>query len=159
MDVNESQTRTVPSEQDQSAAAAFHTLLQQYGELVAYGSHFVHATLDGIKVSIRQAVVWTVLGIMGGIALVAVIVTAIVLLLTGLATGIGLAFGGQLWLGSVVVGLVLLIILSLGCLVGVRVFFKHAREQKVRDYGERQLQQRAQFGRSAADHATEASVQ
>jgi len=159
MDVNESQTRTASSEQDQSAAAAFHTLLQQYGELVEYGSHFVHAKLDGIKVSIRQTAVWTVLGIMGGIALVAIIVTAIVLLLTGLATGIGLAFGGRLWLGSVVVGLMLLIMLGLGCLVGVRLFFKYSREQKVQYYGERQLQQRAQFGRNAADHATETPVQ
>jgi hypothetical protein len=159
MDVNESQTQTASNEQDQSAAAALHKLFQQYGELVEYGSHFIHAKLDGMKVSIRQAAVWTILGLMGGIALVAIVVTAIVLLLTGLATGVGFAFGGKLWLGSVVVGLLCLIILSLGCLAGVHLFFKRSREQKVQYYGERQLQQRVQFGHNAADHATEAPVQ
>ncbi len=71
---------------------ALDQLLTQATELYTYTVYFVSAKADGIKLSVRQVVVWAVLGMLMLIAATSVIVTAIVLLLTGLAG----ALAGQL---------------------------------------------------------------
>jgi hypothetical protein len=154
MDTNGAQTYTAPGEQEPSPAEALRRLQQQIGELQAYFTHFVSAKVDGFMLSARQIAVWTALGIVGLTALVGFVVTAIVLLLGGVATGLGLLFGGHVWLGQVVVGGGLLILLALSIVIGLRILQNKSRQQKVQQYDERQLQQRAAFGHSVADRAT-----
>ena len=101
---------------------------------------------------------WAVVGILGLIAASSVVVTAIVLLLTGLAGGLAAAFDGELWLGRVVVGFLLLVIIAIGTLVGLRMKQRKSRQNKVQQYAERQLQQRAAFGRNVADRAANTDV-
>jgi len=158
MNTDGAQASTTPGEQEPSPAEALHLLQQQIEELQAYFTHFVRAKIDGVLLSARQLALWTMLGIMGLIALTGLIITAIVLLLSGAAAGLGLLFGGQLWLGQVVIGGGLLSLLALGALVAIRVWQHRSRQQKVQHYDERQLQQRAAFGRSVADRATESAA-
>ena len=160
MNTNGAQASTAPGEQGPSPDEALRRLLQQLEELRAYSTHFVSAKVDGFILSVRQLLVWMVLGIVGLIALAAVVVTAIVLFLGGTAGGLGQLFGGRLWLGQLVVGGGLLLLLTLSILIGVRTWQRRARQQKVQQYDERQRQQRAAFGHSVADRATEdAAVQ
>jgi hypothetical protein len=92
------------------------------------------------------------------IAATSVIVTATVLLLTGLAGALAVVLDSELWLGKVVVGFLLLIIIAVGTLLGVRMQQRKSRHKKVQQYAERQLQQRTTFGRNVADRATDTAV-
>ena len=160
MNTNGARASTAPGEQEPSPEEAFRRLLQQLEELQAYCTHFVSAKVDGLMLSARQLLIWAVLGIVGLLALAGLVVTAIVLCLDGAAGGLGSLLGGRLWLGQLVVGGGLLILLTLSILIGVRTWQRRARQQKVQQYDERQRQQRAAFGHSVADRATEdAAVQ
>jgi protein-S-isoprenylcysteine O-methyltransferase Ste14 len=83
------------------------------------------------------------------------VVTAIVLRLGGAATGLELLCGGWLWLGSVVVGSGLLILLALDLFMGLRTWQHRVRQYQGHQYDERQRQQRAACGPGVADRATE----
>jgi membrane protein implicated in regulation of membrane protease activity len=157
METNGRSAQTAP-EQDHIAAEALDRLLAQAAELYTYTLHFVSAKADGIKLSIRQVVVWTVLGMVMLIAATSVIVTATVLLLTGLAGALAVVFDSELWLGKVVVGFLLLVIIAVGTLLGVRMQQRKSRHKKVQQYAERQLQQRTTFGRNVADRAADTAV-
>jgi len=160
MNTNGARASTAPGEREPSPEEALRRLLQQFEELRAYATHFVSAKVDGFMLSARQLLVWAVLGIVGLIALVGVVVTSIVLFLGGAAGGLGRLFGGRLWLGQLVVGGGLLLLLTLGILIGVRTWQRRTLQQKVQQYDERQRQQRVAFGHSVADRAREdASVQ
>lgn len=155
MNTNGARASTAPGEQEPSPEEALRRLVQQIEALRAYATHFVSAKVDGFIITARQLLVWAGLGIVGLIALAGVVITAIVLCLDGAAAGLGLLFGGRLWLGQLVVGGGLLVLLTLSILIGMRTWQHRTRQQKVQQYDERQLQQRAVFGRSVADLARE----
>jgi hypothetical protein len=152
MDAHTGHTQTSANGQE-PAAEALHLLQQQFSALCAYCLHFVNAKVDQLKMSGRHIALWVLVGCMGAIGLITMLIVAVVLLLTGLATGLGMALGGTLWLGQVIVGLGLLILFAMGTLLGCRRVHSRARAEKVQDYAERQLRQRAQFGHSVADRA------
>jgi membrane protein implicated in regulation of membrane protease activity len=155
MDTNGARASTAPGEQEPSPQEALRRLLRQIEELRAYATHFVSAKVDAVMLSARQLLVWAVLGIVGLMALAGLVVTSVVLFLSGAAGGLGRLFGGRLWLGQLVVGVGFLVLLTLSILIGVRTWQRRSRQQKVQQYDERQLQQRAAFGHSVADRATE----
>src|SRR4029453_3013847 len=155
MDTNGARAYTTPGEQEPSPAEALRRLQQQVGELQAYVTHFVSAKVDGFVLSARQLAIWAALGVVGLIAAVGLVVTAVVLVLVGAADGFAVLFGGRWWLGALVVGGVTLVLLVLGIFIGIRILQKRGGPQKVQQYDERQLQQHATFGHSVADRATE----
>jgi uncharacterized membrane protein len=155
MDTDGARAYTKPGEQEPSPAEALHRLQQQVGELQAYVSHFVSAKIDGLVLSSRQLALWAILGVVGLTAAVGLVVTAVVLVLIGAADGLARLFGGQWWLGALVVGVLTLAILVLGIFIGMRTWQSRWRQQKVQQYDERQFQQQATFGHSVADRATE----
>jgi len=155
MDTTGDRTDTTPGEQEPSPAEAFRRLQQQVGELQAYLTHFVSAKIDGLVLSARQLALWTALGLVALMAVGGLVVTAVVLVLVGAADGFARLFGGQWWLGALVVGVSTLVILIVGIFMGMRTWQSRWRQQKVQQYDERQLQQHATFGHSVADRATE----
>lgn len=144
---------TPPGEQEASPEEMLHHLLRQVGVLQTYLRHFISAKVDGVVLSARQLAMWAVLGIIGLVALTGLLVTAIVQLLQGIAFGLALLFHTGLWLGQIVVGGGMLLVLTLGVLIGIRAWQRQWRQQKVQQYDERQLQQRQAFGHSVADRA------
>jgi len=153
MDTNGAHAYTAPGEQEPSPAEALRRVQQQIGELQAYFAHFVSAKVNGLLLSVRQTIIWIVLGVVGLIALAGLLVTALVLLLDGAAVGLALLFGGRLWLGQIVVGGGVLVLLALAMFIGLRVWQNRSRQQRVQQYDERQLQQRTKYGHSVADRA------
>lgn len=154
MDTNSARAYSTSDRAEPTPADALHDLQAQLGALQAYFGHFVSAKVDGVLLSIRQLGLWAVLGIVGLIALAGLVVTAIVLVLVGVATAVALLFNAQLWLGQVIVGGGILVLLTLGTIIGMRTWQRRSRQQKVQQYDERQLQQRLAYGHSAADRAT-----
>jgi len=155
MDTNGAQAYTTPGEQEPSPAEALRRLQQQVGELQAYLTHFLSAKIDGLVLSARRLALWAALGVVGLTAAVGLVVTAVVLVLVGAADGFARLFGGQWWLGALVVGVGTLVLLILGIFIGMRTWQSRWRQQKVQQYDERQLQQHATFGHSVADRVTE----
>ncbi|MCC6424046.1 MAG: phage holin family protein [Phycisphaerales bacterium] len=116
------------------------------GEFKEYASYFVSARWDGVKLSIRQVVLYTILGLLGLCVIAAFLATAVVLLLDGVAGGLGVLFGGRLWLGNLVVGVVILGLLAGGTILGMKRFKAKSRQKTVEKYESRKHQQRTRFG-------------
>jgi hypothetical protein len=115
-------------------------------ELKEFASYYVGAKFDGIKVSVRNLGIYAGLGIVGLIAASAIITTAVVLLLGGLAWGIGDLLWDKYWLGALIVGLLVLGGLAGGVIFGMKKLTNTFRKQLVQKYENRQRDQRINFG-------------
>ena len=130
-----------------SPAEHFKQAMSRIGELKEFASYYLGAKVDGIKVSLRNVGVYAALGIVGLIAISAVVTTAVVLLLVGLALGIGKIFDpDQPWVGGVVVGLLVLGGLAGGIIFGMKWLTNTSRRKLVQKYENRQREQRINFG-------------
>ena len=158
MDTHGAREYTTPGAQEPSPAEALRLLQQQWGAFQAYVMHFVRAKIDGWVLSARHLALWAALGVVGLIAAVGLVVSAVVLVLVGAAEGFALLFGGRWWLGAIVVGGGTVILLALAMLIGMRTWHSRWRQQKVEQYDERQRQQQATHGHSVADRATAAAA-
>ena len=129
-----------------SPADAFKEAATRFGELKEFASYYVGAKLDGIKVTVRNLGIYAGLGIVGLIAASAIITTAVVLLLGGLAWGIGDLLWDKYWLGALIVGLLVLGGLAGGIIFGMKKLTNTFRKQLVQKYENRQRDQRTNFG-------------
>src|SRR3954462_40778 len=91
-----------------SPGEAFKEAGARLGELKEFASYYVAAKLDAWKVTGRNLGIYAALGIVGLIAASAIITTAAVLLLVGIAWGLGALLWHQYWLGALLVGLLVL---------------------------------------------------
>jgi hypothetical protein len=140
----------------ENASEAVRAIPRYLSELAEYAGHFVGAKLDLVKLSVRNLFLVAFVWLLGGLTAVAVIGTSVVLLMIGIARGLGVLFGGREWLGDLVVGLV--VTGGFGAFV-LFVFAKlkvFARLKTVRKYEAAREQQRQRFGRDVADGAAAA---
>src|ERR1700679_2100928 len=93
---------------DASAAKAFADAMARLAQIREYISYYLAIKADALRLSLRSAVFYAVLGLMGLLAGGAAIVGAVALLLLGAAHGIGVMLGGRIWLGDLIVGIVIL---------------------------------------------------
>ena len=148
-----------PAEAEQSPADAFKNLGSQLGELKEYATYYIAAKADGFKASIRNLGLFAVLGIVGLMAGGAVVVTSVVLLLTGIAGAISAIFRSnytppdRTWIGEITVGLVILAAVGIGTMVFMKKFTAASRERTVKKYESRQQQQRVQYGHDVHERA------
>jgi hypothetical protein len=141
-----------------SPAAAFKEAASRFGELKEFASYYVGAKLDGIKITVRNVGIYAALGIVGLIAASAIITTAVVLLLGGLAFAIGAIFEpDRPWVGAIVVGLLVLGGLAGGIIFGMKKLTNTFRKQLVQKYENRQRDQRINFGEDVRGRREEAS--
>jgi hypothetical protein len=114
-------------------------------ELSAQALRYLGATWDGALARVRAAALLGVAGFVAFVAFCGVLVTSVVLLITGLARGLSLALGGRTWLGDLLVGLGLLA-LSAG---GLAVALARVRKGFLRK-AERKHEERRQRTRGAS---------
>lgn len=126
---------------------AFRDVGGRLAELKEFASYYVGAKLDSYKVSLRNLGMYAALGIVGLIAGSAIITTAAVLLLVGLAVAIGKPFNpDQPWVGALVVGLLVLGGLAFGIIFFMKKLTNTSRKRLVQKYENRQRDQRIHFG-------------
>src|SRR4051794_1909842 len=89
-----------PVTDDESPSQAFHHAQMRLSELAEYVGYFISAKVDGIKLTVRNVAIFAALGIVGLIAAGGMVVTSVVLLCYGIARGLGVLFGGRIWLGD-----------------------------------------------------------
>jgi len=114
--------------------------LARLRELQAYAQHYLAARVDLVKLSVRNAILWTVIGVIGLCIASTVLLTAAVLLVIGLAQAIAALCGGRMWAGNLIVGGFILIATVVGAWVAIRAVTKSSRTRTVKRY-ERRLQQ------------------
>jgi len=123
-------------------------------ELKSFASNYLAAKGDALKLSLKRGVIFAGLGVVGLIAAGGMLVTAVVLLLMGIANAIGKLFDpDQPWVGQVVVGVLILGGTGLGAWLMLRKITNRSREQTVAKYEQRHNEQRRKFGHDVRQHA------
>lgn len=148
-----------------SPADALKDIGARLGEVKEYASYLIATKIDGIKATIRNIAIFALLGIVGLIVGTAVLVTAAVLLLNGLAgaiNGLLRTIGWEYhsgWAGPLLVGLLILGGLAAGVIFGMRYLTRTFKSQLVAKYEERQRQQRNNFGHDVGERAAHQRAQ
>lgn len=140
--------------QSESPAESIRHAGNLLAELKSYATNYLAAKSDALKLSIKRGMIFAGLGIIGLIAAGGMLVTAVVLLLMGIANGIGKLFDpDQPWVGQLVVGVLVLGGTGLGAWLMLRKITNRSREQTVAKYEQRHNEQRRQFGHDARQRA------
>jgi uncharacterized membrane protein len=88
------------------------------------------------------------LGILGLVVAAAVLATAAAIAVTGIARGLAELFGGRLWLGELVTGVLILALVAIGSYFSVRKILRNSRWKTINRYAE--LHKRSQSRRRTA---------
>jgi hypothetical protein len=142
-DTSEAKARV--EEAKAAAKSAFATMGERFAEIREYASYYAATKTDALKTKITTLVIYAVLGIVAGIVGLAVLATAGVMLVRGIAGALGEAFGRP-WLGELVTALGLLMILAVGAFVGLKVVTGTFKKKLVAKYEQRHKEQRERFG-------------
>lgn len=137
----------------EAPSEALKDLGRQITELRSHVSYFISAKLDGIVVSLRNAGIYTAIGVVGLIVAGGLLVTAAVLLLSGLAGAVSAMFDARAWVGELIVGLLVLALAAAGVWFGLSWLTKNSRTKTVNKYERKRNDQRASFGHDVHDRA------
>ena len=138
---------------DQAPAEALRDIGTRLSELGEYVSYYIGAKLDGIKVSIRNLGIMAALGAVAAVAGAAFICTLVVMLLRGIAYGLGDLMWDKWWLGELVTAVLFLAALGIGAMVAMKKLTKSSRERTAKKYAARQQTERTQFGTDVQQRA------
>jgi hypothetical protein len=127
------------------------------GELKEYMGYYAAAKMDSFKSSIRNVGLLAGIGVVGLIVGGAILATAGVLLVVGIAQGLGALFGYRMWLGNLVTGLLILGLLGAGVWIVMSKVKNSWRNATWKKYEDRKREQRKKYGHDvhqrAAEHA------
>jgi hypothetical protein len=139
-----------------SPGEAFASAGRHLGEIKAYAGHYVAAKLDGVKSSLKSVVLYAVLGVLGAIAGTAILATAGVLLVRGLAEGLTVLFDGRMWIANMVTGLVILLGTCGAAYFVIAKALGKSRAATAAKYEAMNRDQKTQFGHNVHERAKEA---
>ena len=145
-----------PTSPPPSPAEAFHSAAARVAEIKDYASYYLAAKLDGYKSSAKSAVLYAVLGLLAGVAGIAIIATAAALFVHGIAEALTVLFNGRMWLADLVTGIVLLgLILGGTYFVVAKMIGKSLAASKAK-FDTLNREQFAKHGHNVHERATEA---
>jgi hypothetical protein len=102
--------------------------------------------LDALKASARKIAILAVAGILAVFVLIGVVVAAAVLLCQGIAHGLASLLGGQLWLGELLTGLLIIFGGAAGGFIGAKYMLKAWHRQSVKKFEKQKADFKARFG-------------
>jgi hypothetical protein len=135
-------------DQQPTGPDALADALHRVAEAREYFAHLLAAEIEKLKLRFRHAAMWAVVGITALVLLLAILVAAAGLLLTGLAELIGSLLGGHSWLGAVIVGGGVLLIGILAVAWGLWAWQASAFDAAKHRFAARKRLQKGRFGRS-----------
>lgn len=130
------------------ASGLFQRIPALLDELKEYANDYFSAQKDLTRAKAKQFASKAILGSLALVAVLAVVAVSVLLVLTGIALGLGELFGDRPWLGFLVTGLLLLGIIGLAGWFGLQRWQKSSRESTIRRYEQRHELQRQRFHRS-----------
>jgi hypothetical protein len=135
-----------------SGVDALREAMQRVAELRSYFAYFATAQLDRLKLTVRNMIVLIALGVVALLAAGAVIITAVVLLIGGIAQGIG-QWLEMPWLGNLLTGAAVLLILTAGISFGITRLTRASRLASAKKYEAQKRQQQVNYGHDVAERA------
>lgn len=136
-----------------SASDFFRRLSTRLAEIGEYASYFISAKSDALKLSLRTAILYAALGVVGLIVALSAIATAVVLFLVGAADAIGAALRGRAWAGDLVIGGFIILAIVIAIPLVLKKVTNSSRTKTVEKYESRKHTQDARFGHDVADRA------
>ena len=124
--------------------------LAQLSEFVAY---YLAVRIDSIKLSVRNAGLYAAVAVLALLGAAAMIVTAVVLLLLGVAGAFAELLPGHPWLGDIITAAIFLGVVAVGVRLGMKMLTNWFRGYLVQKYERRQSRQRQQFGSDVRQEA------
>jgi len=134
------------------------SLIERIGEIREYGSYYLSTQVDAVKTKVTWLAIYAVLGVIAAIIGTAALVTVGVLLITGIAGGLGDLFG-RLWLGQLVTALLVLTLIGVGAVVGMKVLRGSLKRKLMAKYEQRHQDQRQRYGSDIPGRAQERQEQ
>ena len=131
---------------EQAPPEALKDISTRLSELGEYVSYYLAAKADSYKATLRNLGIMAGLGVVGLTAVGGFVVTLMVMLLRGIAYGLGDLMWDKWWLGELVTAVLFLALMGLGGLIGWKMLEKKSRERTAKKYAARQQQERAKFG-------------
>lgn len=125
-------------------------LASQFGE---YVGHLLRVRADKAMLAIRTALIWAIVGAAAGMMGLAAVVYATVLLLSGIAGGLGALFGGRLWLGELLTGLIVASTILIGAFMVARSLIGKGEKALHAKYEAIRKSQREKYGRDVQEAA------
>jgi len=122
----------------ESPAAAMRDIWARLAELRTYVGDLIALKIDRVKLTIRQLLVLAALGVLAVLAAAGTIITAIVLLLAGIAGALAEICGQRPWLGNLLCGALVLCIVAAGIWIALKRIDSMSREMTVKKYESRQ---------------------
>lgn len=120
-------------------------ILRDAKEIAELVRHYLTARKDSVVLRARAFLLWTIAGFAVAAIVLVALLTATVILIVGLADGLGSAFG-QVWLGRIIVGGALLAGTAIVASLLVLLRIRSSHKQTVSTYASRHHHQRVDFG-------------
>jgi hypothetical protein len=132
-------------------------IVDRWRELREYAGYYIAANIDRLRLTGRTALMWSILGLVVGLIAVSIVAAASVLLIVGLATGLGELMGGRIWLGQLVVSATILLAASGGAWFVLRRSLRNYQRTIVQKYELRKEEERTEYGTNVEQRAKERS--
>jgi membrane protein implicated in regulation of membrane protease activity len=145
------QERVAPESHDEPNP--LQPLLAHLAEMREYVSYYLATSADSVKLSIRNTVLYAVLGLLALVVGAAMLITAAVLVLSGIADGLTRLLDGHAWAGQLITGLVVLTLAALLSWFGIKRLMNSSRQKTIDKYEHRLQQQRTAFGHDVHQQA------
>lgn len=127
-------------------ADALRDALARLAQLREFVAYYIAVRIDIFKSLIRNAGIYAAVAVLALVGGAATIVTAVVLLLLGIAGAFAQLFPTHPWLGQIITAAIFLCVVAGGAVVGMKLLTSWFRRNTVRNYERRQSRQRQQFG-------------
>ena len=141
--------------QPASLADAFAQLRKYWRELVTYFTFYLEVQLDRLLLSFKTLLLVVAIGGLVMIGLGAMLVTAAVQILMGIAQLLTVAFGGRAWVGELVTGGIFWILVLGITYVIVSSLIAKSRQATLEKYEQRRAAQHSDLGRDVEEKANE----
>ncbi len=135
---------------------AFSGAIHHLSEIREFVSHYLAAKGDALKLMATQAVIYGVLGVVGVAVACAIVATAGVLLLLGLAHAVGALLWHTTWAGELIVACGVFAFIAIAVVVGLKALTNTTRKALRTKYENRLRAQRNNFGRDVESVAATA---
>ncbi len=144
--VDEDAEREASEASSPPTGAAAVAVGQRVRELVEFGSYYVAAQTDRVKLVVINSAMFVVLGLIGACLGLVILATAAALFVVGIADAIGTLLWHQMWAGYLITSVVIIGGLIVGTIVVFKKVTKSSRERLVAAYEQRKSKQRSTLG-------------
>jgi len=138
-----------------SPATALQILLRLVRESIEYGKYYLRVKLARLQLTLATAILVIALVLAGGLAGLAMVITASVLLVRGVAELLTEFLGGHEWAGDILTGVLILAGILAGTYLGVKGATRGLRSGFAATLESLRREQRERFGTDVRERSGE----